>query len=61
MITVAFEIDGGLKFIKEVSKSAVVSVSYTDCDYKTAIKTAIETPANGTNFTGNKILRKVFI
>ncbi len=35
-ITVAPEKEDGIKFIKEISKSAVVSLGHTDCDYETA-------------------------
>ena len=52
MITVAPEIEGAFEFIKEVSKSAVVSLGHTDCDYETAIK-AIENGANCLTHTFN--------
>ena len=52
MITVAPETDGAEEFIKEVSKSTVVSIGHTDCDYDTAIK-AIENGANCLTHTFN--------
>ncbi len=38
MITVAPEKEGSEQFIKEVSKSCVVSLGHTECDYETADK-----------------------
>ena len=45
MITVAPEVENGQKFIKEISKSMIVSLGHTDCDYETAV-TAIDNGAN---------------
>ncbi len=52
MITIAPELDGSQEFIREVSKSAVVSIGHTDCDYETAVD-AIECGANCLTHTYN--------
>lgn len=52
MITIAPELSGAMEFIKEVSKTCVVSIGHTDCDYNTAI-TAIENGANCLTHTYN--------
>jgi len=52
MITVAPEVENGIKFIREVSKDTVVAIGHTDCDYDTAIK-AIENGASCLTHTFN--------
>ena len=52
MISLAPEIEGSEKFIKQASKKCIVSLGHTDCDYETA-KKAIECGANCLTHTYN--------
>lgn len=52
MITVAPEIEGGIDFIKEISKDTIVAIGHTDCTYEQAIE-AIEAGANCLTHTYN--------
>ena len=52
LITMAPELSGAMEFIKEVSKTCVVSIGHSDCDYDTAIE-AMENGANCLTHTYN--------
>lgn len=52
MISLAPELDGCEEFIKEASKTCVVSIGHTDCNYETALN-AIEWGANCLTHTYN--------
>ncbi len=52
LITIAPELEGAMDFVKEVSKTCVVSIGHSDCDYDTAIE-AIENGVNCLTHTYN--------
>ncbi len=52
MVTVAPELDGAMEFIKEISKTCIISIGHTECDYETAIE-AIENGALSLTHTYN--------
>ena len=52
MVTIAPELNGAMEFISEISKSCIVSIGHTECDYGTALK-AIENGALSLTHTYN--------
>ncbi len=52
MVTVAPELEGAMEFIKEISKTCIISIGHTECNYETAIE-AIENGALSLTHTYN--------